>query len=192
MHQRLPAPGTTCRAPTAFRHFCHWPLALNDFGNFEMPRAWGWGRTQSGVGRETAPRCVIAKRGGFAPGIENLSHGLNLRCVELIELFDVGQDFRKIFGIFFNFVVGEPQVGQLGDVANFFIGNLHACRRFREVWRVRFSGESALASSISSAAEARRGGREAGTFTRKSIPSSTVLPRAAFSFVVISPLIWAS
>ena len=180
------------------KNFCHvgknliaW-LAFDDLGNFEVPRAWGGGRTQSGVVRETAARGVIAKRGGFAPGIENLSHGLDLRCVKLIELFDVSHDFRQVLGILANLIVRQPQVGQIGDVANFFIGNLNACRRFREVRRVRFPAEPALASSISSAAEARRGGRAAGTFTRKSIPSRTVLPSAAFSFAVISRLIAAS
>jgi len=92
------------------------PLVQGKFGERyyqQVNMAWMWARLKSRTTR----------LGTFEGGFQNFA---NLFAQKLR---DLGVEIRLQAG---GFDVGEGQIGQSCDVANFLFGNLHACAFFRE------------------------------------------------------------
>ena len=53
---------------------------------------------------------------------EDLRHRLAIGCIKLVELLNMRQDLAEVVGHPADFFVCEPQINEISNVANFFIG----------------------------------------------------------------------
>ena len=63
---------------------------------------------------------VFSQCGGLICVKKHLRHWLNVRSVERVELFNVGEDMAEIVRHAGHFFVGETEVSQIGYVAYVF------------------------------------------------------------------------
>ena len=69
---------------------------------------------------ERRVRNVFAQRGGFVGVEKHLRHRFNVRRVQRVELLNMRQNLAEIVRHARHFFVGQAEVRQIGDIADFF------------------------------------------------------------------------
>ena len=103
-------------------------------------------------------RHVFAESRDFVLAEQDLRHRLDIRCIELIELFDMGQDLAEVVRHTPHFFIGQPQIGEISDVTDFFIGEIQVNAFLREgsIYLLNTDSEDELGAYLESVLVRRR------------------------------------
>ena len=95
---------------------------LHDLGNAEVP-GLGRGGVREHFGlRQGRLHHVGAKD---VLHVQHVRQGFHIRGVELVELFYIGKDGRKLLGVLTRFFIGHIETRQTSHVSNVFFGKGH-------------------------------------------------------------------
>ena len=77
-------------------------------------------------------RHILSQRGSFVGIKKHLSHGLHIRGIQLVQLFDIAKNLAQIVRHAKYFFVSEPQIRQIGDVMDFLKSQFQAVAFLRD------------------------------------------------------------
>ena len=98
---------------------------------------------QDRIGCVAGKQRVFAQlRMAIAAGVQHLRHRLDMGEVELVELFDVGENAIELVAILVHFLGREAEVSELSDTDHVFTADFHANYLSGSLWKCK--GESPL------------------------------------------------
>ena len=82
------------------------------------------GITLLGMGVTRAAQAQVKPKLRFSAAFteQDLRHRLDIACIEFVELLNMRQDLAEVGRHAVHFFVRQPQIGEICDIANFFIG----------------------------------------------------------------------
>src|SRR5215472_3580860 len=138
-----------CRTRSMVREATSMGSTVNYFRNFEIPGA-GLRRVGDGFGVTERRNRSVGAQSGFRVGlIEYLRHWFDTAGVDFVEAGHVLQNPVELGLKAADLVVAELEIGQFGDVAHLFFGELHAKAFLRDALYMPRRTGSAMDSASS-------------------------------------------